>query len=235
MRWVLGFLLIANIAYFIWQGGKVTGSDEEKLVPPVTTIEAEVESLELLNEMDPLNVKQRAKTAGVTQKQAAGRQLCWLLGPFKEEVTAKQVAGRFRAQEITPSLRSIEGIAGVDYLVYSGPYRSRADALGKLRLLQELQIDSFLITRGTLADSISYGLFPKSSQAGALKESLAEMGYEVKIRENKRREAQLWLVVPVADAEKAPIGLWQELEFDFIGIDRQQKWCDAIASSGSID
>lgn len=234
MRWILGFLIVANVGYLVWQSGQKTGPDAGQS-SPVEIIEADAESLELLSEMDPATVAQNTRAASATQKQSGIKQLCWLLGPFREEVTAKQVATRFQALEINASLRSIEGTTGVDYLVFSGPYPSRADALGKLRMLQELQIDSFLITRGTLTDSISYGLFPKSAQAEALKADLAEMGYTVKVRENKRKESQQWLVVPVSAAEKAPISFWQELEFDFTGIDRQQKWCDAIASSSGID
>ncbi len=235
MRWFFGFLIVANIAYLIWQSSQERAGPDAIKSASTQIIESDAESLELLSEMDPATVAQNTRAASATPAQVEKKQLCWLLGPFKEEVTAKQVASRFQALEITASLRSIEGTIGVEYLVYSGPYASRADALGKLRMLQELQIDSFLITRGTLADSISYGLFPKRSQAETLKEDLAEMGYEVKIRENKRKEAQQWLLVPVAATEKAPLSLWQDLEFDFVGINRQQKWCDAIASSGSID
>jgi cell division protein FtsN len=235
MRWVLGFLIVANIAYLVWQRSQEHAGPDSAQSPSAQIIETDTESLELLSEMDRAAVAKNTRAASAAPEQVEKRQLCWLLGPFKEEVTAKQVASRFQALAITANLRSIEGTTGVEYLVYSGPYASRADALGKLRMLHELQIDSFLITRGALADSISYGLFPKSSQADALKEELAELGYEVKVRENKRKEAQQWLVVPVIATEKAPPSLWQDLEFDFVGIDRQQKWCDAIASSGHID
>ncbi len=234
MRWVLGFLVVANIAYWVWQrsqtdaAGSVQGNID-------VVIDNNADEVELLSEMPPELIAQ--KTIKLTPK--AGRDeaqaLCWMLGPFKEVVTAKQVLLRFQALDIPAMLRNIEGVTGLDYLVYIGPYVSRADALGKLRMLQELQIDSFLITRGTLKDGISLGLFPKRSQAEALAEELAEMGYQVQIREEKRSEVQQWLVIPVAAAEKLAITFWQELELDFAGLHRQQKWCDAIASADSID
>ncbi len=235
MRWVFGFLIVANIAYLVWQSGQSRAPDPAQ-TNPEEIIDTDAESLELLSEMDPAVLAQKTRAAVTpTQGQTASQQLCWLLGPFREQVTAKQVATRFQVLNIPASLRTIEGITGLDYLVYSGPYVSRADALGKLRMLQELQIDSFLITRGALTDAISYGLFPKRSQAKVLQGELAEMGYQVDIRENKRTEVQQWLVVPVAVAEKVSIAFWQELESDFDGIDRQQKWCHAIASTGNID
>jgi hypothetical protein len=234
MRWVLVFLVVLNIAYWVWQRSQTNPADgAQSNIDEV--VDSGADKLELLSEMPPELIAQ--KTIKVTAKAGPYEEqaLCWILGPFTEIVTAKQVLLRFQALDIPVTLRNIEGITGRDYLVYLGPYPSRADALGKLRMLQELQIDSFLITRGTLNDGISLGLFPKRSQAEILAEELVEMGYEVKIREEKRSQLKQWLVIPVAAADKLARTFWQELELDFAGLDRQQKWCDAIASAGSID
>ncbi len=235
MRWVLAFLVAANIAYWVWHLSQTdVVNDAPSGIDAV--IDSNSDTLELLSEMDPAVIAKKAiKVVPPEVGRDEAQALCWILGPFKEEVTAKQVLLRFQALGLPVTLRNIEGITSLDYLVYIGPYVSRADALGKLRMLQELQIDSFLITRGSLNDAISLGLFPKRSQAEALAEELAEMGYEVKIREDKRSEVQQWLIVPVVAAAELSIGFWQELELDFAGIDRQQKWCDAIASADSID
>lgn len=235
MRWVLAFLVIANIAFWVWQRSQTdVVNGEQNNIDEAVDISAD--ELEMLSEMDPVVLAEKSsKVTPSASGQDTQQTLCWILGPFMEEVTAKQVFTRFQALGMPARLRNVERITGLDYLVYNGPYVSRADALGKLRLMQELQIDSFLITRGSLNNAISLGLFPRRLQAQALADELAEMGYEVKIREDKQLEMQRWLVVPVAAAEKLPISFWQELELDFNGVDRQQKWCNAIASTGSID
>jgi hypothetical protein len=236
MRWVLLFLVAVNAGYFSWQmlQGGLPGAEKSDVDAAVDSA-VDQPRLRLLAEVPGaagLNEKAReAQRAAST----ANARMCWLLGPLPEEVTAKQILMRFQGQGIDARLQELEAVTSLEYLVYTGPYPSRSEALSSLRDMQSKQLDSFVITRGELTDAISLGLFTSRRQVEQAVAELAELGYAAKSRESERVELQHWLVMPVTEAQNLGASFWQELESDFNHLDRQQKRCDTIASVDGMD
>ena len=242
MRWALILLVAANIGYFIWHQFK----EVPPRITPATTQESpvhskRVERLELLSEAEPPKAALRADddVAPKSAAEPAARQssLCWLLGPLPEQVTAKQVLMRFQGQGVPAELRQIELVTGLDYLLYIGPFGSRAESLAQLRKLHEAGVDSFVITRGSLSEAIALGLFASRSKAELAGDAFEheQQGYQTQVRENERTGVQLWLVVPTVVADSLDVSFWDELDMDFGELERKQKWCNAIASVDSIE
>lgn len=238
MRWALLFLVAANVMLFTWFqfNGDPEGGPDENLQGLPSRGEG-IASLELLSETEAAASGIEGQATAEVSPEPAARQapMCWMLGPMPEEVTAKQVLMRFENQAVPAELRVIEEIIGLDYLLYMGPFASRAESLAKLNELQGAGVDSFLITRGSLAEAISLGLYSRRSKAEIARDSFGEQGYAAQIRENERTGTQQWLVIPMASAEKLDIPFWNELDMDFNGLERKQNWCAAIASADSIE
>jgi hypothetical protein len=239
MRWALILLVAANAVFFIWHQFK----DDSQSAVPVTVQESRTHSeradrLELLFEAEPAAAVQRTEgVAPVPAAEPPARQdsLCWMHGPLLEEVTAKQVLMRFQNQGVPAELRQIKVSTGMDYLLYMGPFASREESLAKLRKLHGAGIDSFVITRGRLTEAIVLGLFDSISKAEFAGDGFEQQGYQTQVRENARTGVQLWLVMPMADADSLDMAFWDELEMDFGALERKQKWCGAIASADSIE
>lgn len=229
MKWVLGLLVAANLAYFI---ALQLDSGEQGALAAVAPpdIQQGGHTLKLLSESG-----QAVSAQSSTASAPATEPLCWMLGPLAEEVSAKQVQLRFQSQEIEADLREIETTTGLDYLLYIGPFASRDEGLARLRELHGEGVDSFLITRGSLSNAISLGLFSSVAQAETALEAYKGQGYDAHIRENERTAAQQWLVVPMAAAEALDLTFWDELSRDFAGLERKQNWCNSIASADGIE
>lgn len=238
MRWVLAVLVAANVLLFTWF--QLRGDSEGELQERTQGMPVQrdgVASLELLSETNAASSAAAEQVIHQDEPESSAVQapMCWMLGPMPEEVTAKQVLLRFENLSIPAELREIEVITGLDYLLYMGPFASRAESLAKLKELQGAGVDSFLITRGSLTEAISLGLYNRRSAAETALENFAKQGYALQIRENERSGSQQWLVIPIATAEKLDIPFWNELDMDFSGLERKQNWCAAIASAESIE
>lgn len=236
MRWVLIFLLAANVGYFTWRYFQGDAVDEAALAAPAQPASARKagEPLHLLSELSPAVVARPGKH-GAADTQVQIEPLCWLLGPLPEIVTARQLLLRFEKEGVAARLEDIERIIGLDYLLYIGPFAGKQEGLKRLRQLHNEKIDSFLITKGPISNAISLGLFSSAKKAETAQASFIEQGFEPKIRENERTGTQKWLIVPLEHSETLPPAFWDELAQDFGGVERKQNWCSAIASVSGID
>lgn len=233
MKWFLVLLIVANIVFFAWQQ---SGEDPDSNAVPAVERQpgGQGNRLELLSESNT-QASRQSEAPDKAADAARAEPLCWLLGPLPEVITAKQVLMRFQKQGVSAELQEIEVTTGLDYLLYIGPFASRDEGLTRLRELHGSGVDSFLITRGTLNNAISLGLFSSVRQAEAALANFAEQGYEANIRENERTGLQQWLVVPMAEADGLDVGFWDELNIDFSGLERKQNWCKSIAPVDGIE
>jgi cell division septation protein DedD len=239
MRWALMFLLAANVGFFIWHQFKEAPPRSLATTPESQGHRERAERLKLLSESKSAAVPRVDDVTLVAATEPPARQgsLCWLLGPLPEEVTAKQILMRFQSQGVPAELQQIKLITGLDYLLYIGPFVSRAESLAKLRKLHEAGVDSFVITRGSLTEAIALGLFASRSEAELAGDAFEneQGGYQTQVRENERTGVQLWLVVPTVVADSLNVSFWDELDMDFGELERKQKWCNTIASVDSIE
>lgn len=172
-----------------------------------------------------------APTSSLTDSPA----MCWLIGPFKEPVSAKQVVARMAALDIVLPVKTIELKGKPDYWVHIPPRPTRKEAVGLLRQLQADNIDSFLITEGDLANGISLGFFTRQSSAQKLNQRRQTQGYDVQIKVVPRVRSQLWLLYDVQSYGEFTQILWKKVQQGNNGLERHKNSCDRIASADYFD
>lgn len=235
MRWVFALLLIANAIYFFFQ---------TYMVQPVAR-SAQVDTTQvdlgqpvvLLSELEGEQVAalQPEPELAISEQPAAVSPMCWMLGAFKEKVSAKQMQGRLAALEINFALKEFEVAGKPDYWVHIPPQPNRKLAVKLLREVQLKKIDSFLITEGELANGISLGLFTEQKRAENLYETRKKQGLEVQLKEVPRVYTEIWLVSEQGEYDKFSEPLWEKIKQGQAGIERRKNYCNKIASPENID
>ena len=225
MRWIVIALLMGNAIYWFWHQATPEYQAEQVAVPPVAT---NVAPLKLLTEVDPVN-----RAAAVVNEPS--RAMCWVMGPFKEQISIKQVTTRLAALDIELQFQDqvIEGEP--DYWVHIPPQPSRKSAIKLLRQLQASKIDSFLITEGELANGLSLGLFTQQYRAKKVHKQRVAQGYDAHIKVVPRTTVESWAVFDGAKYGEMTEELWNKIKEGHKGLERRKNFCDTIASTHNID
>lgn len=258
MRWILIILLMCNGIYFLWQNYLLDSGATEVRPRVVATQSSQGSGLVLLSEVEAasLNVDGKVQNTGIVTTEETERgigeastqlsetkadtgpkapAICWQIGPFKEEVSGKQVVSRLAAMDISLKLQSIELPGEPDYWVHISPQVSRKAALKLLRELQAKKIDSFLISEGELANGISLGFFTDESRANSIFEQRKEQGYEAKIKVVPRNYTEMWAIFDEGEHGKFSDNLWSKIREGNQGLERRKNYCDKIDSADNFD
>lgn len=242
--WVLG-LLLCNVIYFFWQRQAIP---LDRIPEPLAAVQGA--PLTLLNEApkdkpeaapaDPARQSGQS-TVGADDNSPADAQspqsvpVCHMIGPFKEKISARQVKERLAALDITVNTYSLSIPGKPDYWVHLGPMRSRKEAMDALRELHSKNIDSFLITEGSLLNGISLGFYTRVELAQAVLKQRREQGYDAKIQEVPRFSEELWEVFADGQYSKFSDATWDEVRAGTQDIELRKNFCDAIASAEKLD
>lgn len=158
------------------------------------------------------------------------RPLCEWVGPFASPADADALQQRLRALDVPANRRALEISDGRGYWVHLPPELSQRAALQKLHELQAKDIDSYVIPRGELENGISFGMFSREPLAKARRDELVAMGYDAEIHEIERTHREIWLAMPVRDADALSASLWEELLATAPELERRQNFCSGVAS-----
>ncbi|WP_101760311.1 SPOR domain-containing protein [Oceanicoccus sp. KOV_DT_Chl] len=245
MRWILIVLLMCNGIYFLWQNYLL----QNEIAAPstsVSVVDSETATLQLLSELDQVpqqgdgnelvaKAAAPAKNVEVAIAEPEEAGICWLIGPFQEEISGKQVVSRLAALDISLHLQAIEIPGKPDYWVHLPPQLSRKAAIKLLRELQAKKIDSFLITEGELADGISLGFFTEKVRADKVLKQRIEQGYPAVIKVVPRTRAEIWAIFDSGEYSKFSDALWDKIKQGNKGLERRKNYCDKIASTNNFD
>ena len=238
MRWILIVLLMCNGIYFLWQNYLAQHERPVSLSASVPAAESG-EVLVLLSEASFQQTTAEVNTPEPVAADAASvadtTGICWQIGPFKEEISGKQVASRLAAMDISVQLQTIEIPGKPDYWVHIPPQVSRKAAIKLLRELQSKKIDSFLITEGELENGLSLGFFTQQDRAQKIFEQRAKQGYDAKIKIVPRARTELWAVFDTGEYGKFSDVLWDKIKEGNKGLERRKNYCDKIASTDNFD
>lgn len=242
LRWLGVALLMVNAVYFSWQW--TVAAPPQKSVPAAADSTAAGEPLHLLSEATsasaPAPVAAEAEAlarlpVAESVPEEPAFDLCWLVGPYKEPVSARQLRDRLGSLGIEVSLHEIQVQTKSDYWVYLGPEASRASAVALLRELRQKGIDSFLITEGELANGVSLGLFSQQDRARSLLQARSKQGYPAKMVEVPRYRSELWVRLPDQARGQIPGALWDTMTDDMPEVEIRRNRCDVIASGTTIE
>ncbi len=247
MRWILIALLMCNGIYFLWQN-YLAQNEKPMAVSIPQSASKSGEGLVLLSEVAaqkeasaqaPVVAQERSVDRVVQAEVAPVAQdapnICWQIGPFKEQVSGKQVVNRLAALDIALQLQSIEIPGKPDYWVHIPPQISRKAAIKLLRELQAKKIDSFLITEGELENGISLGFFTQEDRAQAIFKQRVKQGYGAEIKIVPRARTELWAVFDTGEYGKFSDVLWDKIKEGNKGLERRKNYCDKIAPKDNFD
>lgn len=233
MRAIFAVLVVANLLLLSLRW--ISPSEVEPSQQGRTPSLQGAPSLHLLAEADNESLASAARgLSGQSPVQSRApeerRPLCEWLGPFATPAEADALQQRLRALDVSANRRVLEISDGRGYWVHLPPELSQRAALQKLHELQAKDIDSYVIPRGELENGISFGMFSREPLAVARRDELVAMGYDVEIHEIDRTHREIWLAMPVRDAEALSASLWEELLAAAPELERRQNFCSGVAS-----
>ncbi|ARN74435.1 hypothetical protein BST96_10090 [Oceanicoccus sagamiensis] len=216
------------------------GSAEARLVllaevEDMPTAQPVLVAQEVAAEVSPVPADSAAKAGSELVSAPADPGICWQIGPFREEVSGKQVVSRLASLDIALKLESVEIPGKPDYWVHLPPQVSRKAAIKLLRELQAKKIDSFLITEGELANGLSLGFFTEEVRARKVYDQRVKQGYGAQIKVVPRTYTELWAVFEVGEYGKFSDALWETIKEGNKGLERRKNYCDKIASADNFD
>ena len=232
MRWLLIILLMCNGIYFVWQGYLIERQVQAKF--RVTESTEYIESLELFNDRS-IDARAKINSPDLLVRNKEELDICWMIGPFKELISSKQVAGRMASLDIELEVVELTVQGSPDYWVHIAPMPTRKLALKKLRELQSNKVDSYLVTEGELANGISLGFFASKARADAVYEQRKRQGYTPTVRTVPRVHTEIWLVSGLSEGEKISDQLWETMKEGNSGLERRKNYCNTIASSEKLE
>lgn len=196
MKWLFGALLLANIAYFLWQFSGAPRAQQVATHAPRAEINPE--RLKRLNEAGvALQPRTRAAPsvadAPAPTPEPPAQMQCYTVGPFAS-VDAQTLAG-IRLQELGLSyLERAQARTEPVYRLFEGPFADVATAERRRRQLRRRGItDHTLTSEGEGRYVIALGLFVQGENAQAAQRDLAARGARPKLAQGKRAATAYWL------------------------------------------
>jgi len=202
MKAVFILLLLTNIIFALVQWWFPYEREEKRSPLPVAA-----ETLRLLDEMDettvvvddpvndPANDPQQPPTRSTTDDTTTTpAQLCYTLGPFKNQQSAKEVALKFKQNQIAVSSRSSLEKEYMGVMVYIAEHASRAEALKTAKSLAAKGVQDYIIVnKPGRSNILSLGVFGLKKNADRRLKYIASLGYPVKTEARYRNRTIYWL------------------------------------------
>jgi hypothetical protein len=166
-------------------------------------------------------------------EQLQSRERCWLVGPLVPD--ARTALG-----EVWPTIESGRWLVrelGIGQQLLHRVYIEPPDSVAGSVFLSELSaaieeanydIDSYLVAEGTLADSISLGLFADATNAARVHAQLELLGYEPITAAESRSVRRDWLQLWYLDLEEQARQLLVA-RFDAMALAVTENLCETIA------
>ena len=229
MRYIALFLLLANIGYFIWAFTRPLESGLDVEQPR-----------ELLNSGLMLVSEFEARAAALILENAADPRICSIVSGF---ATVDDANG-FILQAQILSLEGLLNLTGEplpsQYRVFLPPEPNRIlatrilDSVNAAVETAELQVESYLITRGPLSDGIGLGVFTEADAAGLVQFQITELGYGPEIEEIPRSDGEIQVLLRSSNSNQVESPEWLELSDDRPDLSRTENLCETIAQASQF-
>ena len=219
MRYIAIFLLLANIAYFVWLRSGAS---------PVV-VSAPTPARPLLN-------------SGLTLVSEYEQQLAQ-----RPALSCFTVSSFISVDDASSFIIEIGGIAsdarvslGGDplspqYRVFLAPASSRGiatitlDSLSESIAAAQMEIETYFITRGPLENGIALGVFSEQASAQNTQSRVLQLGYPAEIEEIPRSTGEIRVQLQVLEQEALENPAWLELTGDRTGLSIVENLCETIA------
>ncbi|WP_022964306.1 SPOR domain-containing protein [Halopseudomonas pelagia] len=219
MRSLFLFLVLLNVLYGLWQ--LQDGRADQSLY------ESADQALERLPAVEP--PADRLEAAADPVERPPATMLCVNLGVFSVRSEAEQLRQRLLALSIESSVISRDIADSQDYWLVMPVQGGQPDAMQRLSQLQDAGIDSFIITRGPLANNLSLGVFSREDYALARQAQLEALGYVTWVERQDKLSSEYLVQVGSAARRLVDQSLLAKLRESFPGLQHQFLPCKPVA------
>ena len=198
MKIFFSLLLLSNIAFALVQWL----FPYEQMLASAKPLQT-AEKLQLISELDTPRAEPQASVITVSKpsqlevaqpEEVIPVQLCYTLGPFKEQQSAQQVAQAFRKSNLTIKSRASQEKEYMGQMVYIDGHKSREEAIKTAETLGKKGIrDYIIVNKGEHSNILSLGVFSLKVNADRRQKTIARLGYPVKSEARYRDRTIYWL------------------------------------------
>lgn len=245
MRGIVFGLLFTNLVYLAWNIFVPTAT-EQRLPSPAAQMG---ESVRLVSEASSEQLRQYPAQQDAPALQDAPAQslaqsadeivteqalYCAQIGPFRNEEDAQNFANTY-AQRMNLAVEVRQVPAAPDYRVFLPPFASRELAISTQETLRaafaanKFSIDTYLVPRGELENSIALGLFSEQSNALNVQRQMQGLGYQVVVRTEEKQASEAWVLATDVESEAQFTQQWTQMRLSRSYIDAGEKLCETIA------
>lgn len=225
MRYIVVTLLIANLAYFSWQ----------LYFPPIALPMDSAISRPLLNQGLVLLSEFNEQAAAIGGIEVTSSKLCYLVEDFNSIDEANNFINRVEIMGYLAELNPADENSPRQFRAYLPPAANREMATITLDRLREqladqsLQVETYLITRGSLENAVALGVYGEMAEALRIGSQLAGLGYNVEVEEIPMTSGPYQLVLAKADFGALDIAEWLEFAGDRPDLTYSENLCEVIA------
>lgn len=189
-------LLAANLVFL----GLQMVTAEDKSVRPLTSEDAEVPSLALVDESSAGREVPAPVTTAIEVNASAAPRRCLSLGPFSDERELAEARARLQAQELEGEVRHAAGRIWVGYWIFLPATETREEAIGRVEALRERGVrDIYIEPAGERENAVSLGVFSERNRAQRRYREIRELGFQPQIARRTREGTVFWLDFEVAE------------------------------------
>lgn len=224
MRYIAIFLVLANIGYFGWA---------RFVADPVTLPEP--------NAPRPLLNSGITLISEFQEQQAAQPGLsCFTVASFASTDDANSFIAELGATANDARLSLSGDPLSSQYRVYLPPASSRGiatitlDGLSESLALSQLQVESYLITRGPLENGIALGVYSERESAEDTQIAVQGLGYAPQIEEIPRSTGEIQVQLQILELDALENPVWLDLAADRPDLTITENLCETIAQGSQF-
>lgn len=230
MKYIAIFLFLANMGYFTWLNFGAT---------PVVPIGFS-EPGPLLSDGMILLSEYQSRISEEELVLAAQSRTCLTIMGFSNFDDVISFENEASNRELSTSQQQMGSLLASQFRVYLPPASSRAvaaitlDALIERASEAELAIETYLITRGLLENSIALGVLPSLVEAEAVQSALVNLGYRPEIQELPQSDGGLAVHLSATSSLSLESNEWLELVVQRPYLVAVENLCETIAQGAQF-
>lgn len=239
MRGIVFGLIFSNLVYLAWNLF-VPATSEPRVSRPAAQLGEKVQLISEVSEQQLRRypalaveaVQAEVEAVGATDQQQA--LYCAQIGPFRNEEDARNFANT-NAQRMSLAVDVRQVSVAPDYRVFLPPFASKELATSTQETLRaafaanNLSIDTYLVPRGELENSIALGLFSEQSNALNVQRQMQGLGYQVVVRTEEKQASEAWVLATDIESEAVFVQQWAQMRLSRSYINAGEKLCETIA------
>jgi len=229
MRYIVVFLILANLGYLGWSFYQ----------PPAPSPDAGPSRNLLNNGLMLVNEYQEQREEIAAELAAAG-PVCYVLTPVPSVDEARILLAEAQEAGFDARIQLTGEPLQPQYRVYLPPASTREiatvtlDGLSAQLTAANLEIETYLLTRGFLEDAIALWVYQQPDNAERVESSVEELGYEVEIEEIPRSTGAIELVLQVPESDPSDRAEWPDFTATRPYLTLTENNCETIAEASQF-